>query len=100
MPIQRTNRWLSVRYANTISGGASIRWVISIAPVKSSITAPSSETSFRFRKLAQPAQVACPHLSQHGLERAERSPVGPVVPVGPLPPLREQARILEQSQVL
>src|ERR1700674_3330403 len=81
-----------------MSGDASIRCVISIAPVRSS-TMPLP-LGLLFSELAQPAEIARPHLSQHHLERAERPPIGFVVAMGALAPLGDQAGILEHSQVL
>src|SRR2546423_15370711 len=57
-------------------------------------------TGFLFSKLAQATEVACPHLSQHGLEGAEPAAVRFVIPVGPLAPLDDQSGILEQAKAL
>src|SRR3981081_2677522 len=83
-----------------MSGGASVRSVLSIAPVRSSIMSSLSRTRLSFGELAQPAQVARPHLPQHDLERAECLPIGLVVAVGPLAPLYDQAGVLQHPQVL
>src|ERR1700730_2971251 len=81
-----------------MSGDASIRCVISIAPVRSSIM--PLLPGLLFSELAQPAEIARPHLSQDQLERTRRPPIGFVVAMGALAPLGDQAGILEHSQVL
>src|SRR6266566_961899 len=84
----------------TISGGASIRRVISIAPVRSSIMARSPCTRFFLRQLAQPVEIARPHLAQYDLEGTERPPIRLVVTMGSLAPFRDQPGIFEHAQVL
>src|SRR6202022_1160185 len=81
-----------------MAGDAPIPSVLSIAPVRSSII--PLLPGLLFSELAQPAEIARPHLSQHQLERTERPPIGFVVAMGALAPLGDQAGILEHSQVL
>src|SRR2546425_5283038 len=88
-PIHFTKRRLLGREANTISGGASIRCVISIAPVRSSIMPSPPCACFPFRQLLEPADVPDPHLSQDHPQRAEGQAVRPVVAAGGGPPLRD-----------
>src|SRR3979490_1264319 len=83
-----------------MSGGASIRWVISIAPARSSIMPRPPRMRFRFGELAQPVQIARPHLSQDDLQRAERPPVRFVIAMGSLGALVDQPSSLVQPQVL
>src|ERR1700730_4319154 len=80
-----------------MSGDASIRCVISIAPVRSSIM--PLLPGLLFSELAQPAEIARPHLSQHQLERTERPPIGFVVAMGALAPVVDELGILEPSRV-
>src|SRR3981189_3191149 len=83
-----------------MSGGASVRGMISIAPARSSIMPRPPRLRFRFGELPQPVQIARPHLSQDDLERAERPPVRFVIAMGSLAALRDQPSLLEQPQVL
>src|SRR6202171_3664476 len=62
--------------------------------------AASARLRLPFRELAQPAEVARPHLPQYDFEWAERLAVRFVVAMGPLAPPRDQAGILDHAEIL
>src|SRR6266480_5525301 len=99
-PIHFTKRRLSVRKANTISGGASIRWVISIAPVRSSIMPSPPRAGFPFGKLLEPADVPHPHLPQDHLEWAQCQAIRPVEATGAGAAFDDKTRPLEDAEIL
>src|SRR5689334_19465058 len=93
-------RALSVKYEKTISGGASMRCVISMNPAAPSSIASPPRACLGFGELLQPAELGQPHLPQHRFEWAQRLVVGAVEAMGSRAPFGDQPRAFEDAQVL